>query len=547
VGGMMTEAKTTFLQNRDNWLVNLSTGQKALCANTTDLSQVSWQANDIPLSFTSVNIRLRPDDNGRAFSVSSMGYHSQFITAARTDGDVLYPVLHVSALVGLPLRVTRSDDGATVQSEPVSNSVSDFDCSTAFAADSQWVQASNLKVISFKAGIDHQGMSGFTNSGAPISVWADGTGGGVDFWDATGQTHTYNYQNFAAYVDPSQGYHFQDANGATNFWDAGPWVPQPTPASLVIALSRERRHHDIVLVDAAQTRWPIRIQPGYADSDYYYTASETHYAGEADAGVQPASYGYVPAVSDFDRSGPFTVLDLTNGDSIPFETDPGRTMLDLSQWLNTMTVQLTVSATRNGHALEIHTFDGRRYPLENAIFISPWMPTMPVSIPTAAVTWSFDATGTALSDGGAWWVYDRATDEISPPGLQDLRNWIASDQAVDTDYDGLPDWFERSVGLLVWNPDTDGDGHLDGDEVMAQTDPFAAPAAFVDTDGDGIPDFWENQIIGLDSNINDSSRHPDGSPYSYLELYQKWFDPSQRLLEVTILEPSGASLFPLVP
>ncbi len=518
--GQMFVARTTFASGLDNWVVNLSTGQKAPSANMTDLAHLPWQPNDILLPLANVNVRLRADDNGRAFSVSSSGYHSQFVTAVRTEGDPTYPVLHTVAVLGIPLWVTRADDGATVQSEPVGNRVSDFDCASAFAADSNASPASNLKVVSFKVGANHEGIQGFTDGGAPISVWADGTGGGVNYWDASGQTHTYEYQNYVAYVDPIQGYHFQDATGATDFWDAGPWVPHTTAASLAIALSGERRDHDIVLDDSAQRHWPIRIQPGYADADYYYTASEAHYAGEADAGVQPASYGYVPAVSDFDGSGPFVVHDRTNGDTIFFEAAPGRTMLDLSQWLKTMLVDLTISATRNGHALEIHTFDGRTYPVENATFISPWTPTMPVSIATAAVTRSFNATGTALSEGGAWWVYDRTTDEVAASYAQDLTSWASADADLDSDSDGLPDWFERVVNLDPQNPDSDGDGLTDGFEVKYRLNPFVPQ---IDSDGDGMSDIWEiaHGLNPLDP--TDARLSRNGNGVSNLEEFQAVF------------------------
>jgi len=83
--------------------------------------------------------------------------------------------------------------------------------------------------------------------------------------------------------------------------------------------------------------------------------------------------------------------------------------------------------------------------------------------------------------------------------------------AVDSDNDGLPDWWElRWFGTLAYgagddpdhdgltnlqeyqhstdphNPDTDGDGLNDGDEVAHGTNPLNP-----DTDGDGLSDGWE--------------------------------------------------------
>jgi hypothetical protein len=72
---------------------------------------------------------------------------------------------------------------------------------------------------------------------------------------------------------------------------------------------------------------------------------------------------------------------------------------------------------------------------------------------------------------------------------------VAADTAVaspeDADGDNYLDVLELEVGLDPYNPDVDGDGVADGDEVNIYfTDPFTW-----DTDGDGIPDGEE--LFGL--------------------------------------------------
>ena len=53
----------------------------------------------------------------------------------------------------------------------------------------------------------------------------------------------------------------------------------------------------------------------------------------------------------------------------------------------------------------------------------------------------------------------------------------ASDAALDGDRDGLSNLQEFTIGSKVNNPDTDGDGFSDGDEVAAATNPLLnAPA-----------------------------------------------------------------------
>lgn len=49
---------------------------------------------------------------------------------------------------------------------------------------------------------------------------------------------------------------------------------------------------------------------------------------------------------------------------------------------------------------------------------------------------------------------------------EDKKDW------ADDDYDGLPNWLEDQIGTDRFNPDTDGDGIFDGDEVfLTGTDP----------------------------------------------------------------------------
>jgi hypothetical protein len=61
------------------------------------------------------------------------------------------------------------------------------------------------------------------------------------------------------------------------------------------------------------------------------------------------------------------------------------------------------------------------------------------------------------------------------------------DPFLDSDGDGLPDWFELLIGTNPNNPDTDGDGLTDFEEVFIyHTDPLNP-----DTDGDGFSDGLE--------------------------------------------------------
>ncbi len=73
---------------------------------------------------------------------------------------------------------------------------------------------------------------------------------------------------------------------------------------------------------------------------------------------------------------------------------------------------------------------------------------------------------------------DAGPDVISTPSIESV------DPLLDSDGDGLPDWYELLIGTDPNKPDTDGDGLSDFDEVFVhRTDPLNS-----DSDGDGFSD-----------------------------------------------------------
>ena len=115
-----------------------------------------------------------------------------------------------------------------------------------------------------------------------------------------------------------------------------------------------------------------------------------------------------------------------------------------------------------------------------------------------------------------------------------LKDWLKGNPAYDSDNDGIPNWWEEKYGLDpnnktdafldldndglnnygefkcdtdLSNPDTDGDGYLDGEEVKAGYNPKGEGK--LDTDDDGMPDWWEEKY-GLDPyNKNNADLDPD--------------------------------------
>jgi hypothetical protein len=127
-------------------------------------------------------------------------------------------------------------------------------------------------------------------------------------------------------------------------------------------------------------------------------------------------------------------------------------------------------------------------------------------------------------------IHDLAGNAIAPPDL--LVNPSEAtftgippaslDEHVDTDGDDLADWFEMAGWTVIvemadgtkgqtvvtsdpYNPDTDGDGVLDLEELVRSTDPRTD-----DTDSDGVTDAEE--IRDWRSNPCDQDTDDDGLP-----------------------------------
>ncbi len=103
------------------------------------------------------------------------------------------------------------------------------------------------------------------------------------------------------------------------------------------------------------------------------------------------------------------------------------------------------------------------------------------------------------------------------PVTQVDNKLIESPILKDSDHDGLTDIEEKALGTDPNNPDTDGDGISDGDEVKKyKTNPLNP-----DTDGDGISDYDEIFIY----KTNPLSSDTDGDGYRDLDEINNGYNP----------------------
>ncbi len=114
-------------------------------------------------------------------------------------------------------------------------------------------------------------------------------------------------------------------------------------------------------------------------------------------------------------------------------------------------------------------------------------------------------------------IEDTDQDKISDEA--EINIYHTDPNNPDTDGDGLLDGGEIELGLDPLRQDTDEDGIPDGGEIELGLDPLRQ-----DTDEDGMPDGWEVRYF-LDPLRDDSSENPDGDLWNNSREYLLGKDP----------------------
>ncbi len=116
-----------------------------------------------------------------------------------------------------------------------------------------------------------------------------------------------------------------------------------------------------------------------------------------------------------------------------------------------------------------------------------------------------------------------------PDAWEDLYQLDKNDPAdayEDLDMDLLINRQEYVYKTDPNNPDTDGDGYQDGQEVKTGFNPVLAGGAKLDLDADGMPDFWE-EVYGLDKqDPGDADDDNDEDGLVNVDEFEYGTDPS---------------------
>jgi hypothetical protein len=120
----------------------------------------------------------------------------------------------------------------------------------------------------------------------------------------------------------------------------------------------------------------------------------------------------------------------------------------------------------------------------------------------AEPTSDFDGDGVDDSVDNCTQVPNPGQGDVDDDGVGDLCDPI-NDHIEDSDGDSLPNNLERFMGTDPLNPDTDGDGINDADDLFPLDPTAGGPEPELDSDGDGILDADE-AALGTDPNNPDT-------------------------------------------
>ncbi|MEA3207151.1 MAG: large repetitive protein [Chthoniobacter sp.] len=376
--------------------------------------------------------------------------------------------------------LTRDSDGATWP--PIGQPQRMLRKDQAVDWSSHFPPIPNLQTLTFRIGGRDGDDFAVRYTDDTESELSPGINGYFTTWGINGQEVVYYYTEYTAVVDVDRTWNLIDINTGDELgsvtdsfegWE--PWQPNPPAGFLSLLLSSSRSGHLIQVIQDDNVVWNVSRAPGYLDPNAFISSWNTVFAGTEDE--RTYELRYFPAIAPHDPSQGIRLRDTVTGEEVSYEAGDGA--IDLSLWYQTkQSLSVKIPASRRTHELWLHQPNGASSLVTPGDLQGLW------SNDSLGRTWFssygyFD--GTALYHPELdWWIYDVDAHEISNPNTPDLSSWAGANDSVDSDSDGLPDWYEFITGTEVQNWDSDGDGISDEWEVahgLSPRDPSDGVAA----------------------------------------------------------------------
>jgi len=520
-------------------IIDTTSSQQAP-ANLADLTLATWGPISLSGMSRSVAIQLSDTNAGGTFTFHGSQGSLQTVTAyytgytePQTGSYVTGWFVFGSAGVGENFWLTRDSDGS--QSPQLTMGINDMYVDwTGYFAPVRYYQTIEFQIGGPRAGhtLMIQQADGYTSG-----LYNTGSGS-MTTWNDDGAEVVYTYYTFQGtlavldlatpstwwLIDQTTGENLGGTTMLLEGWE--PWHPSPPAGFVSLTINQARHGHSFRIQQDDGTAWNVSAASGYESPDAYLQTWMTFYAGTPEERTQEIQY--YPANAPFDPNQGFTVTDLSTGEQVAY---PSMTWtVDLSLWyLPANPLALKVSVTRWTHELLIHQGNGESFTITRGNLQGSWSQDPDTGGWFISSSY-FDATA-SVRPGLDFWVYDVTTGETSPVNVTDLSQWGSSDMGLDSDGDGLPDWYEFVLGTDSENTDTDGDGLSDGIEARFGLNPLSPFDPGIDSDHNGLSDWWELKHFG---HLGvDPTEDTDGDGLTNLQEYTYHTDPLDLLNQGT--------------